>query len=602
MNPSHPSHRTHPAVPSPRRVALLLGLAILLAVPAVPALADDAGFALRFDGVNDFVALPDTRSVMGLGWETTKTVSLWVRPTGPATVCANGSAAWCDAILGDRPRWWGIARGILNGMDRIWVFNYDNSPGSPIDVLGIDYAPGEWIHISLVHSGGVLHAIRNGVEVGATTSGATVQPNTGALPKLQLGGIIINASRNWTFEGSLDEVSLWNTARTAVQIQQDMFRTLSGNEPGLSAYYTMSDGAGVTLTDDGPASWSGTLMDGGGLVPPNGSPPVWVISDAFGSVGPTRTPTSTTVPPTITSTPSPTATAEPPTATATATASPTGPTPTPAPTSTSSPTPTLPPTSTPSLTPSGGFPATGILDSFNRANGSLGSSWSGSTAAYAISGNQLDVNGNGSIFWSGASYSVEQEAYLTVTAIDPGAGSLSLLLKSQSATSASAGVIRVMYMRGSQAVQVWTYSTAQGWVQRGASLPLSLVSGDRFGARARADGTVEVYLNGALVGSRNASAWTYAGSGGFIGLWMASASNVMLDDFGGGTVSGASTATPTATAVPPTPTPTPTATATVETPAAPADTPTPTATITDTPTALPSSPTSTPVPTPTPTG
>jgi hypothetical protein len=512
-------------------------------------------------------------------------------------VCANGSAAWCDAILGDRPRWWGIARGILNGVDRIWVFNYDNSPGSPIDVLGIVYAPGEWVHISLVHSGGLLHAFRNGVEVASTSSGTTVQPNTGALPRLQLGGIIINASRNWTFEGSLDEVSLWNVARSAAQIQQDMFRTLSGNEPGLSAYYAMSDGAGTTLTDDGPASWSGTLLDGGGLVPPNGSPPVWVVSDAFGTVGPTPTPTSTTMPPTSTSTPSPTATPQPPTPTATATASPTGPTPTLPSTSTSSPTSTLPPTSTPSLTPSGGFPTTGILDAFNRANGSLGSGWSGSTGAYAVAGNQLDVNGNGSIFWSGASYGADQEAHLTVATIDPTAGSLSLLLKSQSSSSSSAGLIRVMYMPGSQAAQVWTYSSAQGWVQRGASVPLSLVSGDRFGARARADGTVEVYRNGALVGSRNASAWTYAGSGGFIGLWMASASNVMLDDFGGGTASGGPTATPTATAVPPTPTPT--ATMTAETPTAPADTATPTPTSTDTPTALPSSPTSTPVPTPT---
>jgi len=32
-------------------------------------------------------------------------------------------------------------------------------------------------------------------------------------------------------------------------------------------------------------------------------------------------------------------------------------------------------------------------------------------------------------------------------------------------------------------VQVWSYSQAQGWVQRGADLPVSFASGDRFGAR-----------------------------------------------------------------------------------------------------------------------
>jgi cell division septation protein DedD len=173
---------------------------------------------------------------------------------------------------------------------------------------------------------------------------------------------------------------------------------------------------------------------------------------------------------------------------------------------------------------------------------------------------------------------------------------LSLLLKSQSSSSSSAGLIRVLYAPGSQAAQVWTYSSAQGWVQRGAGIPLSLVSGDRFGARARADGTVEVYRNGALVGTRNASAWTYAGNGGFIGLWMASASNVMLDDFGGGTASGGPAPSPTATALPPSPTQTPTTTPT-ETPTAPADTATPTPPFTDTPTASTPSPTFTPIPT-----
>ena len=86
----------------------------------------------------------------------------------------------------------------------------------------------------------------------------------------------------------------------------------------------------------------------------------------------------------------------------------------------------------------------------------------------------------------------------------------------------------------SQTVQVVTYTAAQGWVQRGADIPVVFAAGDQFGARAKADGTVEVYRNGTLLGSRSVSAWPYAGSSGSIGLWLINAAGTLPDDFGGG--------------------------------------------------------------------
>jgi len=252
------------------------------------------------------------------------------------------------------------------------------------------------------------------------------------------------------------------------------------------------------------------------------------------------------------------------------------------PTSTNMPvtfTPTFTPTGT--LNPPTGFPSTAVLDNFDRANGAIGANWAGTTSGYSIASNRLDVGtGEASIFWQGASFGPEQEVFVTLSTIDSAATEHDLLLKSQSGSTWSNGVLEVIYDAVGQRVQVWTYSSAQNWVQRGADIPVTFVNGDQFGARAKANGMVEVYRNGTLLGSRDASGWTYATSGGYLGLWFVNAGNAVLDDFGGGTVVAGQTFTPTNTPVPPTATNTATFTST-STP-----TFTPTATSTATPTSI----------------
>jgi hypothetical protein len=229
----------------------------------------DPSYALRFDGASDFVRLPQTSMVMAPGWQSTKTVGLWVKPTG-ASFCGAQGPPTCDGIFGDRPRSWGISRGTYNGFERIWVWNWDGT----LQAIGFDYVPGEWVHVALVHGGGRLSAYKNGVLVASVPSGPTYQPSIGIL---HVGGIINSSSRNWTLAGDIDDVQIWNTARSAAEIGEDMNRQLTGSEPGLAAYYRMSDGAGASLTDDSGHGWTGTLQDGGQGVPADG-PITWIPS------------------------------------------------------------------------------------------------------------------------------------------------------------------------------------------------------------------------------------------------------------------------------------------------------------------------------------
>jgi hypothetical protein len=110
-----------------------------------------------------------------------------------------------------------------------------------------------------------------------------LQPPPPGQTYLHLGGIINNSVRNWTFAGQIDEVSLWNVARSAGEIQGSMYAALTGAEPGLRAFYRMSNGAGLSLADDSGHGWTGTLKDGAPDrgVPGDGIPPQWVSSTAY---------------------------------------------------------------------------------------------------------------------------------------------------------------------------------------------------------------------------------------------------------------------------------------------------------------------------------
>ncbi len=76
----------------------------------------------------------------------------------------------------------------------------------------------------------------------------------------------INASdfdigRLWgsgNFQGKIDEVRIWNIAKTTAQVRENMFKTLTGNETDLAAYYNF-DNTDLTLADYSPNTNDGTL-------------------------------------------------------------------------------------------------------------------------------------------------------------------------------------------------------------------------------------------------------------------------------------------------------------------------------------------------------
>jgi glucose/arabinose dehydrogenase len=184
------------------------------------------------------------------------------------------------------------------------------------------------------------------------------------------------------------------------------------------------------------------------------------------------------------------------------------------------------------LHPSGtGFPATNVLDDFNRPDGPIGDPWSDGAG-----GLRIDDGGLGSYslsnaaVWNSTVFSPNQEAFVTLT--QPiGLGTENLMLKVQDSTAASAH-IEVRYDASPGIVHIDTYAPSEGLIER-SQFPARFQAGDQFGARADSVGAVRVFQNTQLIGEADVSEWPLVAAGGHIGLSVVGDGGV-LDDFGGG--------------------------------------------------------------------
>jgi len=75
------------------------------------------------------------------------------------------------------------------------------------------------------------------------------------------------------YNGGLDEIRLWNVARTPAQIQSSMAAELVGTEADLRTYWKLNEGGGAVIEDSSPSANVGILRNGpiwsygGGLAP-----------------------------------------------------------------------------------------------------------------------------------------------------------------------------------------------------------------------------------------------------------------------------------------------------------------------------------------------
>ncbi len=222
--------------------------------------------ALSFDGTDDYVTFGDAKALK----LATFTLECWFkREAGGATAGtgvggvtaipliakgrgeSDGSTVDCNYFFG------------IDGASGVLVADFEdmatglNHPVSGNTVLPI----GEWQHAAVTYDGTTWRLYLNGrLEA--------EQPSDGQVPRSDsIQHASLGTSMNSTgtpegyFAGTLDEVRIWNYARSLTQIQTAMNSEITA-ESGLVARYALNESSGSTISSTAGQVINGTLANG----------------------------------------------------------------------------------------------------------------------------------------------------------------------------------------------------------------------------------------------------------------------------------------------------------------------------------------------------
>jgi hypothetical protein len=173
-----------------------------------------------------------------------------------------------------------------------------------------------------------------------------------------------------------------------------------------------------------------------------------------------------------------------------------------------------------------GFPATGVLDDFENAEGFL-DRWMGATQAFSVEGGVLTCVDCPSAALHVEDLNADQEVFVTLAAFPAEADEVNLVLLAQ---HEGCDLIEILYSPSAERLEVLTCGPA-GWTGHG-STELRLEIGDRFGARLHADGRLEVFVN--EVERLVVELGRLPAESGHIGVSGITFEPLAFDDFGGG--------------------------------------------------------------------
>ncbi len=210
--------------------------------------------ALNFDGVDDYVSVPDIPGVNNFSSTLKFSIEFWCKVNSDfGNFCfvnkggGGGNEQYSVDIFAPELRFYVKAAG-----------------GSFTHILAprITVAEG-WVHIAAVfdYANGIMKLYKNGNQIGSASPPSSLHSNTNPFA---IG--VQAAPLNQFLNGEMDEVRIWNTARTQTEIIESMNCEIAASASGLTANYHFNQGlaAGTntginSLTDASGNGNNGTL-------------------------------------------------------------------------------------------------------------------------------------------------------------------------------------------------------------------------------------------------------------------------------------------------------------------------------------------------------
>ncbi|AWG20509.1 hypothetical protein FFWV33_02670 [Flavobacterium faecale] len=207
---------------------------------------------LNFDGVNDYVSINNITTA-------SFTLEAYIKTTtnSPGGVYPYQGVGILDSDVGGPANDFTFT--VLNNKLSFWDGNANQNVNGITTVVD-----GNWHHVAVVRTSGTsIKVYVDGVLDGQVNVAGTAVLNSNS--KIYIGS---SKTDNRYFNGSIDDVRIWNSARTAEQINASKNCELQGNEASLVSYYKFNQGndaannSGITtLTDATSNANNGTLTN-----------------------------------------------------------------------------------------------------------------------------------------------------------------------------------------------------------------------------------------------------------------------------------------------------------------------------------------------------
>ncbi len=237
-----------------------------------------ANTALWFDGVNDYVTM-GTATDLGAGGPPTNgmTLECWFRKDGTGATTSSGTGGITVAPLFSKGRGENDGSNVdcnyLFGITSAGLLaaDFETYPATgltagqnyPITGTNTPIVNGEWHHAAVTYDGATATwtMYLDGTPVGTTTAAAGALPRYDSIQHFGIATAMTSTgSAAGFFNGIIDEVRVWNYARSGAEIAAAKDVAVASS-PGLIARYGLNEGTGTTTASSTGTS-AGTLTNG----------------------------------------------------------------------------------------------------------------------------------------------------------------------------------------------------------------------------------------------------------------------------------------------------------------------------------------------------